>query len=192
LSGLHTDAVRVLTRWQAPDAAQDALREGYLDHLRDHPDGVWRSCVPSHLTASALVVDAAFSTVLLTLHRKGGFWSQLGGHCEPGDATLADAALREAREESGIDGLTLRPDPVDLDRHRLSSAFGTCQEHLDVRYVLVAPARARAAVSDESEDLRWFAPDSLPDGAVDVDRLVARGLARLRGTGVPPRPSATG
>ena len=33
-------------------------------------------------------------------------WLQMGGHCEPGDTTLADAALREAAEESGIAGLT--------------------------------------------------------------------------------------
>ena len=64
--------------------------------------------------------------MLLTLHRKGGFWAQFGGHCEPSDTTLADAALREAREESGIEELRLVGDgPVDLDRHALSSAFGT-------------------------------------------------------------------
>ncbi|MBW8810801.1 MAG: NUDIX domain-containing protein, partial [Lysobacter sp.] len=37
-----------------------------------------------------------------TLHRKGGFWVQCGGHLEPDDATLSAAALREATEESGI------------------------------------------------------------------------------------------
>ena len=101
--------------------------------LRAHDDGVWRSCVPSHLTASAMVLDSAGERVLLALHRKGGFWAQPGGHCEAADATLADAALREATEESGIDGLRLvGGGPVDLDRHQLSSAFGSCGEHLDV------------------------------------------------------------
>ena len=44
---------------------------------------------------------------LLTLHPRLGRWVQLGGHCEDGDADIAAAALREAREESGIDGLTI-------------------------------------------------------------------------------------
>ena len=38
----------------APDPAQEGLRADFAAHLRTHPDGVWRSCVPSHLTASAL------------------------------------------------------------------------------------------------------------------------------------------
>jgi 8-oxo-dGTP pyrophosphatase MutT (NUDIX family) len=172
---LHADAVRVLSAWRAPDDGQAALRTSYLDHLRTHPDGMWRTCVPAHLTASTLVVDATAARVLLTLHRKGGFWGQMGGHCEPGDATLAGAAVREATEESGIDGLRLLPGPVDLDRHALSSAFGTCGEHLDVRYVAVAPEGAQPVVSDESDDVRWFAVDDLPAEAVtDLSRLIRR------------------
>jgi 8-oxo-dGTP pyrophosphatase MutT (NUDIX family) len=135
------------------------------------------------LTASAIVLDADASHVLLTLHRKGGFWAQMGGHCEPGDATLADAALREAREESGIDDLRLvRDEPVDLDRHALSTAFGTCGEHLDVRYAVVAPAGARHVVSEESSDVAWFPYDALPDGCVDISALITR----ARRTIVPP------
>ena len=182
-SGLHSDALRVLRTFRPDDDDQEQLRASYVAFLSMRSDGMTRDCVPAHLTASALVLDATASHVLLTLHRKGGFWAQVGGHCEPADATLADAALREAREESGIDGLRLVGDgPVDLDRHALSSAFGTCGEHLDVRYAVVAPAGARPTVSDESSDVAWFPADDLPDGCVDIDDLVARARrAILRG-----------
>ena len=184
-SDLHRDAVRVLTGWRAPDDEQERLRTSYVEHLRRHRDGLSRSCVPAHLTASALVVDAAGEHVLLALHRKGGFWAQVGGHCEPGDETLAGAALREATEESGIDGLrVLGPGPVDLDAHRLSGAFGSCGEHLDVRYVVVAPAGAEPVVSDESDDVRWFAWDALPrDAVVDLTRLVSAARERFAEVG---------
>jgi 8-oxo-dGTP pyrophosphatase MutT (NUDIX family) len=136
--------------------------------------------VPAHLTASVLVLDATASHVLLTLHRKGGFWGQLGGHCEPTDETLAGAALREAREESGIDDVQLVGDlPVDLDRHALSSAFGTCGEHLDVRYAAVVPAGAQPVTSDESHDVAWFPVDALPDGCVDIADLLVRARAAV-------------
>jgi len=180
-AGLHADALRTLTRWAAPDDSQEQLRSAYVEHLRTHDDGMLRSCVPAHLTASAMVLDHTGERVLLTLHRKGGFWGQLGGHCEPQDDTLAAAALREATEESGINGLRLLGDaPVDLDRHALSTAFGTCGEHLDVRYAVVAPPGAEPVVSEESDDVAWFPAGELPGAAVaDLTRLVQRSQAAL-------------
>ena len=180
-AGLHADALRTLTGWAAPDDQQGLLRSAYVEHLRAYDDGMLRSCVPAHLTASAMVLDHTGEQVLLTLHRKGGFWGQLGGHCEPQDYTLAAAALREATEESGIDGLRLVDDaPVDLDRHTLSTAFGTCGEHLDVRYAVVAPPGAEPVVSDESDELAWFSAGELPGTAVeDLARLVQRARAAL-------------
>ena len=181
MSGPHADALRTLRGWVAPEAAQDELRRAYVRHLVEHPDGLLVTCVPAHLTASVLVLDEAGKRVLLTHHRKGGFWGQFGGHVEAGDPTLAAAALREGREESGIDGLRLLGDaPVDLDRHRLSSAFGRCGEHLDVRYVAVAPAGADPVTSAESLDVAWFPVDALPPEAVgDLGRLVARARTLL-------------
>ncbi|MFI2185809.1 NUDIX hydrolase [Streptomyces sioyaensis] len=161
---LHADAARVLTGWPAPSPAQEKLRLTYLGHLAAHEDGMWKPCKEGHLTASALVIDPAAGRVLLTLHRKLKMWLQMGGHCEPEDASLAEAALREAREESGIaQGLTLLPGgPVRLDRHHTP-----CAVHLDVQYAALAPEGAVAAISDESLDLRWFAYDEVP-GVADA------------------------
>ncbi|GAB2810776.1 NUDIX hydrolase [Actinocorallia aurea] len=162
MSVLHTDAVRVLTGWRAPEPAQEAMREEFLGHLSRYPDGMWRACRPGHLTASTLVLSADRSQVLLTLHAKLKMWLQMGGHCESGDATLAAAALREATEESGIPGLVLSSTPVQLDRHPVPCHPGGSW-HLDVQYLAVAPEGARHAISAESDDLRWFDLDALPD-----------------------------
>ncbi|MFJ1824967.1 NUDIX hydrolase, partial [Streptomyces sp. NPDC088178] len=68
---LYDDAVLVLKEYENPlDPAQEALRQVYLDHLAEHPDGMWKACGAGHLTASALVVDPERGRVLLTLHRK--------------------------------------------------------------------------------------------------------------------------
>ncbi|MEU4495076.1 NUDIX hydrolase [Streptomyces sp. NPDC023998] len=168
---LHDDAVLVLKSYED----QEELRQLYLDHLTAHPDGMWKSCETGHVTASALVIDPVRDRVLLTLHKKLGMWLQMGGHCEPGDATLADAALREATEESGIGGLTLLPGgPVRLDRHAIPAP---CHWHLDVQYAALAPAGAVAEISDESLDLRWFAYDEVAGVA---DESVVRLLDRTR------------
>ncbi|GGP72083.1 NUDIX hydrolase [Streptomyces calvus] len=171
---LYDDAVLVLKRYED----QPGLRQDYLDHLAAHPDGMWKACHAGHVTASALVVDPERGRVLLTLHRKLRMWLQMGGHCEPGDATLAAAALREATEESGITGLTLLAGgPVRLDRHPIPPP---CHCHYDVQYAVLAAPDAAHAISEESLDLRWFAYDEVAEVAdASVLRLVEATRVRL-------------
>ena len=137
---LHASAVALLTGWPAPDDRQDEVRRQLVDHLAGHADAMWRSCPDGHLTGSALVLDSTGTRALFTLHPKIGRWLQLGGHCEPGDADLAATALREAVEESGIEGLALLPGPIDLDIHALQCPKGHPNRHLDVRWLAVAPS----------------------------------------------------
>jgi 8-oxo-dGTP pyrophosphatase MutT (NUDIX family) len=171
---LLVTATATLTAWPAPTPGQDLLRGEYLAHLARHPDALWRAGHPTHLTASCFVLDPAGTQVLLTLHRRGGFWVQPGGHLEATDPTLTATALREATEECGVPGLRLiSPEPVDLHRHALSVAFGRCHEHLDVAYLAVADREVEPVVSDESDDVRWWPVDALPAGVVPdlPDRL---------------------
>lgn len=177
---LHADALALLEGWRAPHDGQEALRQRYVAHLRAHADGLTRACRPDHLTASTLVLNAEHDAVLLTLHAKAHAWFQFGGHCEPEDATLAGAALREAHEESGLDGLELDPVPVQLSEHAVPFCGPAGDvHHLDVRFVAVAPAGAEHAVSEESLDVRWWPIDALPDPEADLVELVALARARL-------------
>jgi 8-oxo-dGTP pyrophosphatase MutT (NUDIX family) len=171
---VHADAVATLSSWRPRRAGQESLRQAFLGFLGARPDACRRSCVPGHLTASAIVLDESRSRVLLTLHPRVGTWLQLGGHCEPSDTTLAGAALREAVEESGIAGLTIDPTPVHLDVHPITCSLGVPTRHFDVRFLVLAPAGARPVRSEESDDLRWWPVRALPP---DPDGLA--GLAPM-------------
>lgn len=174
---LHADALALLRAWEPPSTGQRLLRDRYVAHLEQQPDGMTRGCYPDHLTASTVVLSPDGGRVLLTLHAKAGRWFQLGGHCEPGDTTLAGAAAREAHEESGIAGLRVDPSPVELSEHPVPFCDPRGgAHHLDVRFLAVAPEGAEHAVSEESLDLRWWPVDALPDG--ELAPLVSRALER--------------
>jgi 8-oxo-dGTP pyrophosphatase MutT (NUDIX family) len=181
VTALRDEALRTLGAWTAPDARQERLRHEYVEHLLAHPDGTSRTCRPDHLTAGALLLSADGRQALLTLHAKARRWFHLGGHCEPGDVSLAAAARREATEESGIDTLWLDPQPLQLDEHAVHFCGPQVNaRHLDVRHLAVAPPGAVPAVSEESLDVRWWPVDSLPTDDADLHELVRLGLARQR------------
>lgn len=176
---LHADALAALEAWAAPFSAQEALRQRYAAHLRDNPDGMTRRCFPDHLTAGVLVLHPDRNWVLLNLHRKARRWFHFGGHCEPGDTTLAGVALREGTEESGLTGLRLDPEPAQLDEHLVEfcDPRGTVH-HLDVRFVALAPPGEEHATSEESLDVRWWPLDGLPDLEPEMHDLIS--IARDR------------
>ncbi|EFL05024.1 NUDIX hydrolase [Streptomyces sp. AA4] len=170
---LHESAVAALTEWKPESAAQESLRQAFLGFLAARPDTCQRSCEAGHLTASAVVLDSTGTQVLLTLHPRVGRWLQLGGHCEPSDASLSEAALREATEESGMSGLVIGETPVHLDVHPITCSLGVPTRHFDVRYVVHAPPGAEPVRSEESDDLRWWPVDALPAGSEDLAELIA-------------------
>jgi 8-oxo-dGTP pyrophosphatase MutT (NUDIX family) len=162
------------------DPAVASHRARVLDFVDRHPDALHRSCVEGHFTGSALVVEEGTGRILVLFHRKLQRWLQPGGHAD-GDANLAAVALREATEETGIDGLRVDPRPIDLDIHRVEPPGEAPHDHLDVRYLVVAPRGARAEGNHESEDLRWVSLDELGGFGVDEGtvRMARTGLARL-------------
>lgn len=108
-----------------------------------------------HLTASVWVINAAKSHVLLTHHRKFNCWLQVGGHVDKGDESLLAAALREAREESGIQAIEpLQTTIFDVGHHPIQTPKEPAHVHYDIRYLLVV-GTMEFVVSEESNDLAW-------------------------------------
>jgi 8-oxo-dGTP pyrophosphatase MutT (NUDIX family) len=174
---VRDSAIALLTHWQAPDPAQDSLRHAVLAFVYGRADACRRECVPGHVTASTLVLDASGTQVLLTLHPRLGRWVQLGGHCDEDDPDVVAAALREATEESGASGLRIEPDLTAIHVHPVTCSLGVPTRHLDLQFVAHAPAGAQIAISDESDDLQWWPADALPDGS---DHALAYLVARAR------------
>ena len=133
---------------------ESATVAGFDAFVDAHPDCFDRSCRVGHVTGSAWIVDTAGDRVLLAHHRKLGRWLQPGGHSDGNPNTLA-VALRQAREESGLDVRALDDAIFDIDVHGIPARGREAAHlHFDVRF-LVQAEHDRFRVSEESHALAW-------------------------------------
>ena len=163
--------------WPGQNLAEERrTAKTILDFVGNSPRCFERQNTAGHITGSALVTDPRLERVVLTHHKRLGKWLQLGGHSD-GHHLTWEVAMREAWEESGIEGLRHlevspwpfsrnaletnaagdAPQLFDLDTHEIPAhKTEVAHIHYDIRYLIVAPADAVPVISDESHDVRWF------------------------------------
>ncbi len=133
-----------------------------------------------HVTASALIVNETRDRTLLIHHRKLDRWLQPGGHVEAEhDNSMLEAALREAREETGLGSLIPANSAIhDLDIHTIPARGHVPRhDHYDVRFLFVAKESDSTARTEEVTDLAWF---SLMEArALDTDGTIRRLIEKL-------------
>lgn len=145
---------------QYPAEADVARRIERL--VTTHPDCFERTCRPGHITGSAWVLSHDRCRCLLLHHGKLNRWLQPGGHAD-GQSNVAEVALREAQEETGLIDLQLTAEPLDIDVHliptrrdRDGNQLEDAHEHHDIRFLFVAAPDQQLVLSDESHEVRWF------------------------------------
>jgi len=179
--------LRILHEHQPQDEKEHKDVTLIIELAKAHPDLLERSCRPGHVTGSALVIDPRLGKVLLHYHKRLVRWLQFGGHAD-GERDPASIALREATEESGLEGLAFFPEsrcprPMDIDVHRIPAVPGEpAHLHLDFRYVLaLGTNRGLRPGAGESRRFAWhsFEEVALMTDRIDpaLRRLVAKAAA---------------
>ena len=112
------------------------------------------------LPAVCMVIFNDRAEVLLGKRSDNGKWALLGGIMEPGD-TPAAAAIREAKEEAGIDIEIDRVSGVDASG-LITYPNGDAAQYITVAFRCRHVGGEPRVNDDESTDMRFFSLDALP------------------------------
>ena len=150
-------ALSQLLNHSPSDVGEQQAQQRIVEFVRANPAYWSRATLAGHLTGSAWITDVRHERAVLLHHKKLAKWLQPGGHIDADDADLAQASLREAREETGLVNLILaQPGIFDLDVHRIPArANEPGHWHLDVRFWFIS-ADENLVLSHESNALRWL------------------------------------
>ena len=153
------EQIKAYRPWNEQERQDQVL---ILDFLRKNPDAFYRTNLLAHMTASAWVVNPQRSKVLMVYHRLYDSWSWAGGHAD-GEEDLLAVALREVREETGVQ--RLRPvteeiyslEVLTVDGHEKHGQYVPSHLHLNVTYLLEAEEDQPLRVCEaENSGVAWF------------------------------------
>jgi len=143
-----------------------------MSYTYDYP----RPCV----TADCLIFRKIDEKWYILLIERGnepykGCWALPGGFMEE-DEDIDDAAARELKEETCLEGIELRQ----------LRAFGRPDRDPRHRTVTIAyigidtEQKMEASAADDAAHVRWFSIDKLPALAFDHDEIIAYGINELK------------
>ncbi|MGW1068133.1 NUDIX hydrolase [Streptomyces aureus] len=136
-------------------------------------DPTSRKTFPAHVTCSAILINGE-QQVLHILHKASRKLLAPGGHNEPSDQRLRDAALRELHEEAGIPPSAVAPlaghedIPLDIDVHAIDASPSRnepAHQHVDFRWAFHLGADHAVTLQEEEVDgYQWrpFATTASP------------------------------
>ena len=164
------DWARIIADYVPGDGREAAEQAEMLDLIAREGDRLLtRDCAYAHFTASSVIVSRDRKKTLMAYHRIYESWAWTGGHND-GDGDFLAVALREAREETGIEGLRpIREGIASLEilpvwAHIKRGAHVGSHLHLNVSYLFEA---------DETLPLRTAESENSAVGWLPVDNLEA-------------------
>ena len=153
------EQIKAYRPWNEQERQDQALILAFLER---NPDAFYRRNLLAHMTASAWVVNPQRSKALMVYHRLYDSWSWAGGHAD-GEEDLLAVALREVREETGVQ--RLRPVTEDIyslevltvDGHEKRGQYVPSHLHLNVTYLLEAEEEQPLRICEaENSGVAWF------------------------------------
>jgi len=150
---------------------EEVDKQHILHCLKTQPNIYDRSNETCHMTASAWVINQDHNKVLMAYHKIYNSFAWLGGHAD-GQQDLKEVALKEVREESGLQDVRFASDDIlslevlTVDGHEKRGKYVSSHLHLNITYLIIADDHQPLKVKeDENSAVQWFDIDKVIDAS---------------------------
>ena len=133
-----------------------------LEYINTFEDVLTRNNKMCHFTASNWIVNKDRTKILMIYHNIYKSWAWTGGHAD-GDSDLLRVALKEAKEETGLNNLKLLSDGIyglqilTVDSHIKNGKFISSHLHLDCCFLFEANEEDELKIKeDENSAVKWI------------------------------------
>ncbi|MCI8640332.1 MAG: NUDIX hydrolase [Clostridia bacterium] len=137
-------------------------KEMMLECIKTFNDVLTRKNKMCHFTASNWIINKERTKVLMIYHNIYKSWAWTGGHAD-GESNLLHVAIKEAKEETGLENLKLLVEGiygiqiVTVDSHIKRGEFVSSHLHLDSCFLLEADENDVLKVkADENSAVNWI------------------------------------
>jgi ADP-ribose pyrophosphatase YjhB (NUDIX family) len=147
--------------WSPENLAAAVMEHGCLPAPKIKKDekaihALWQELVvPGSVVATGAIIARGEETLLVKTHKWGGRWSMVGGKVRRNER-LADALLREVKEETGLAG-QVGAHLCTFDQIKDSGYYLAGTNHVFVDHVVEVEQR-RVRLNDEAQDWAWLPP----------------------------------
>lgn len=137
-------------------------KEMMLKYIDTFDDVLTRENKMCHFTASNWILNKERTKIIMAYHNIYKSWAWTGGHAD-GDSDLLHVALKEAKEETGLDNLKVLSDGIfgiqilTVDSHIKRGKFVPSHLHLDCCFLIEADENEQLRIKeDENSGVKWI------------------------------------
>ena len=159
---MNMKIIEEIKKYRPCNAQEQRDQALILDFLEKNGDAFLQSNLLAHMTASSWIVNPERTKTLMVYHNLYDSWSWTGGHAD-GETDLLSVALREAREETGIEHVRpLSPEIFSLevltvDGHEKRGEYVPSHLHMNVTYLLESEESDTLHICrEENSGVAWF------------------------------------
>ena len=133
-----------------------------LEYMQNNSEYLTRESKVAHFTTSIWTVNKERTKTLMVYHNIYDSWSWIGGHAD-GEENLAAVALRELKEETGVENASLVDRDIfsleilTVDGHMKKGKYVPSHLHFNITYLAEADENQMLFVNEEeNKGVKWF------------------------------------